>query len=380
MHICFITHEYPKEGFANGGIGSFIKTLAGGLVKSGIEVSVVGHNQSSHSEYTDDAGVAVHRIGKASVKGFSWLINAIRLNEKIASIHSKSPISVIEASELGLAFIKKIPAIKYVIRLHGGHHFFAEAENRGINKWKGFQERRSFAKADHFVAVSKYVEFHTGKYLSFHRKPVTRIPSPIDTNFFKPLNIQPVAHRIVFAGTVCEKKGIRQLIQAFPKILDSFPDATLQVFGRDWKFPGGGSYMEYLKKEELTKIGASANRIVFHGAVNRLQLREAYASAAVCVFPSHMETQGLVAPEAMAMGKVVVFTKLGPGPETIVPYETGLLCDPHDPEDIAEKVCWVFKNPGKVPAISTSAANQGKVKFGIEHITQKNLNFYQKII
>ena len=68
-------------------------------------------------------------------------------------------------------FLKqKIKNIKYVIRLHGGHHFFAEAENRGINKWKGFQEKRSFKKADAFIAVSNYVKNHTATYLSYYNK------------------------------------------------------------------------------------------------------------------------------------------------------------------------------------------------------------------
>src|SRR5690606_19762757 len=146
---------------------------------------------------------------------------------------------------------------------------------------------------------------------------VSLINYPIDTDSFAPQSIEVVPFRIVFAGTVCEKKGIRQLIQAFPLVYEHFPYATLEIFGRDWTFPDGRSYIQFLKEREITTIGEHAERITFHGAVGRSELRDAYASAAVCVFPSHMETQGLVAPEAMAMEKAVVFTKLGPGPETI---------------------------------------------------------------
>ena len=76
-----------------------------------------------------------------------------QFNELIKEIHSTEPIDVIETSELGLAFLEKIKSVKYIIRLHGGHHFFSEAENRGINWWKGWQEKRSFKKADAFIAV-----------------------------------------------------------------------------------------------------------------------------------------------------------------------------------------------------------------------------------
>lgn len=62
----------------------------------------------------------------------------------------KIEFDLVEGAELS-AFLPKIKEIKYIIRLHGGHHF-AEGENRGINWWKGFQEKRSFKKADAFIA------------------------------------------------------------------------------------------------------------------------------------------------------------------------------------------------------------------------------------
>jgi hypothetical protein len=104
---------------------------------------------------------------KSKVKGLAWYFNSKNIAKTITEIHKKNPIDIIEGAELSLAFLPKIKEIKYVIRLHGGHHFFAEGENRGINGWKGFQEKRSFKKADAFIAVSNYVKSHTAKYLSY---------------------------------------------------------------------------------------------------------------------------------------------------------------------------------------------------------------------
>ncbi len=127
MHICFITNEYPKEGFPHGGIGSFVKTISQELVKNGIKISVVGINYSSKNENTIEDGIDIYRIKGNKTKGLIWLINSIKINNKIKQIHKSNPISIIETSELGLAFINKVPNIKHVIRLHGGHHFFAES-------------------------------------------------------------------------------------------------------------------------------------------------------------------------------------------------------------------------------------------------------------
>ena len=59
MHICFLTNEYPKEGFPHGGIGSFVKTLAVALVKQGIKVSVVGMNYTANDESETVNGVNI---------------------------------------------------------------------------------------------------------------------------------------------------------------------------------------------------------------------------------------------------------------------------------------------------------------------------------
>lgn len=377
MHICFLTNEFPKKGFPHGGIGSFVKTLATALAKKDIKISVVGINYTSNNENEIIDGVNVYRIQKSNVKGFSWYFNSKQLNKKLLEIHKQDPIDVVESSELGFAFISKIRNIKYVIRLHGGHHFFAESENRKINKWKGFQEKRSFKKADAFIAVSKYVKTHTEQYLSYRNKPIAYISNPIDTDFFKPIVKNQSENKIVFAGTVCEKKGIRQLIQAFPLVKKELPDVVLEIYGRDWFFPDGSSYMKMLKEKELAKLWEISEDIHFHGAIPYADIPNAYSEASVCVFPSHMETQGLVAPEAMAMEKTVIFTKLGPGPEAVEDYKTGLLCDPYNPEDIAEKIIWVFSNIEKAKIIAENARDFVCEKYGLENIVRQNINVYK---
>lgn len=380
MHICIITHEYPKLGFPHGGIGSFIKTFAPQLVLNGTKVTIIGLSYNNVYEYQNDNGVDVYRLNYMNKKPFGWYFGAKAISKKIAEIHKVNPIDIVEASELGLAFIKRIKEIKYIIRLHGGHHFFAESENREINFWKGFQEKRSFKKADAFIAVSNYVKSHTQKFLSFHGKPVGDINYPINIDLFSPIDAEIKKYSIVFVGSVCEKKGVRQLIQSFPYVKAVYPNATLEIYGREWFFPNGKSYTEFLKEEELPKLGNLTSDIHFHGLIDYVKIPNVYANAQVCVFPSHMETQGLVAPEAMAMEKPVIFTNKGPGPETIVDYETGLLCDPHNPEDIAEKINWVFANESKSEAMAINARQAVIAKYSLETIVKKNIVFFEKII
>ena len=379
MHICFITNEFPKQGFSHGGIGSFVRTLAPALVKQGIKVSVVGINYIAKEETEIVEGVEIYRLKKNTVKGFTWYLNSKSINNKIKEIHQSNSIQIVESSELGLAFISKLPNVKYVIRLHGGHHFFSESEKRKIDKWKGFLEKRSFKKSDAFIAVSHCVKNHTEKYLSYNNKPLVYLSNPIDTDFFKPIIENRLENRIVFVGTVCEKKGVRQLIQAFPLVNKKFPNASLEIYGRDWFFPDGSSYIQMLKEKELPQFGQLANHIHFHGAIPFEDIPKAYSKAAVCVFPSHIETQGLVAPEAMAMEKVVVFTKYGSGPETIEDYKTGLLCDPYSPADIAEKIIWFLSNAPRANEIGKKARELVLQKYKVDDIVTRTISFFKEL-
>lgn len=379
MHICFLTNEYPKEGFPHGGLGTFVKTIAEELVSKNIQVSVVGLNYNPIDETEQLNGVTVIRIKRSKVKGLAWFFNSKNIGKTIDAIHRKAPINIIEGPELSLAFLPKIKDIKYIIRLHGGHHFFAEAENRGINWWKGFQEKRSFANADAFIAVSNYVKSHTANYLSYHNKPIEVIFNPINNQLFQCQEVAIEVNNITFAGTICEKKGVRQLIQAFPLVKEKFPSAVLNLYGRDWLFPDGSSYIKMLQEIELPKIGDISKDIIFHGAVSYNEIPSAYAKAAVCVFPSHMETLGLVAPEAMVMEKPVIFTKLGPGPEVIADGETGWLCNPHKPKEIASTIIQVLSNPQKANEIAKKGRLSVLQQFEIKTIVAKNIEFYNKL-
>jgi glycosyltransferase involved in cell wall biosynthesis len=381
MHICFITSEYPKQNHPHGGVGTFVYSISKALVAKGYRISVIGINVYNNSNETiDDEGVSVFRLAPRIIKGLTWYLNYQSINKKIKDLHEDYPIDIIETAELGLAFIRKIKNVKYVIRLHGGHHFFAEAENRGISKWKGFQERRSFKKADAFIAVSKYVKNHTSKYLSYHNKLITVIRYPINTNIFTPMpDVIVESNTILFAGTVCEKKGIDQLLRAMPRIIKSNPNVKLKIYGRDWFFPDGSSYITYLKEQLIPTLGKLENKVEFMGVIPLQELAKKYASAEVCVFPSKMETQGLVAPEAMAMNKIVIFSNVGPGPETINHKKTGLLCNPYDENDIADNILWALNNKENVKSIAKKGKEFVLNTFGINTILNDNIKFYKSI-
>jgi glycosyltransferase involved in cell wall biosynthesis len=379
MHIVFLTSEYPKLGFPHGGVGTFIQSLARWLVSCGHSVSVVGVNYSSMNEEQNDRGVKIFRLPKRNVKGLIWLLHSLDIGNKLKQIHRKEDIDIIEGTELSFAFIGKIKNVKYVIRLNGGHHFFAISENRSINWWKGYQEKRSFKKTDYVIGVSKYVLDHTSEYIDFKLKEKGIIFNPADLDKFHEAEYNKIIKgRIFFAGTVCEKKGIRQLIQAMPKIKNEIPSAHLLIAGRDWSFPiSGKSYTEYVKQFIPADL---ENEVIFLGPIDNDKIPNYIEESEVCCYPSHMEAMPLAWIEVMAMGKSFVGSLSGPGPEIIQHGKNGLLCDALDPNDIAEKVIFMLKNPEAAKLMGDNARYFAIDNFSLDVIGKKNLDFYNSII
>ena len=379
MHIVFLTSEYPKEGFPHGGVGTFIKILSSSLVKNNVDVSIVGLNYIPKDEVEDDEGVKIYRYKRSEIKKMGWLLNNKILNKALKELHQKQPIDVVEATELGLAFIKKIPEIKYLIRMNGGHHFFAESENRGVEPWKAFQEKWSFKKADRIIGVSEYVLNHTAKYLDFKNKRGEVIYNPANLDMFYPADYsKEIKGRIFFAGSICEKKGIRQLVKALLQVKNYVPEAHLVIAGRDTKIRGTQeSYLAYLKTEIPKEVKAD---ITFLGSIENTQIPKEIEKAEVCAYPSHMEAMPLAWVEVLSMGKAFVASNLGPGPEAVKHGETGLLCNPLDINDLANQITYMLKNRKEAHKMGQNAIKDVQERFSLKVLMEQNLKLYNFLV
>lgn len=377
MHIVFLTNEYPFGEFAHGGIGSFVQNLARNLVLHKIQVSVVGISAKELKEKELDNGVEIHRIKQSAIKYGKFIFNSLEIRMKLKEIHSIKPIDIVEGSELSFAFLPKNTPYKKVIRMHGGHHFFAVTLNKKPALWRSFQEITSFKKADALIAVSEYVGEITKQLVKF-RLPYTTIYNFIDLNRFKNSNKESFeSNSIVFIGTICEKKGVKQLVEAFPLIKEQQRNAKLHLVGRDWKSKEIKSYTAYLK----TLIAIEhINDIIFHGAVSYDAIPTFLEKAHVCVYPSHMESFGLTVVEAMAMEKPIVFSTIPPFKEIITDTISGLACNPMDATDIAEKIIKLLSNRDLAPKIGENARDEVLQKFNLNAIVAQNINFYKSLI
>lgn len=105
-------------------------------------------------------------------------------------------------------------------------------------------------------------------------------------------------------GHICEDKGVPQLIEAFGRIADDYPEATLVLVGEPL-----APYSEERLKEDINKTGVS-DQIQWRGVLGGEDLAGAYREGDLFVFSSlaPYESFGLVLIEAMQWSLPVLVT------------------------------------------------------------------------
>jgi glycosyltransferase involved in cell wall biosynthesis len=370
MHICFLTHEYPPA--EHGGIGSFTQTIARGLVALGHRVTVAGHYPLEQKEIEDDNGVQVIRLPIPKIPKGGFFLNSYHLRRLLCQIQKDHEIDIIEGPNLSLAYLSRSFPVAKILRIHTT--ISTTKKPRIARDWL---IRRAFNVADYVCAVSQFCAQSNRVNLGLNARKIKILFNPVDTSIFKPRSFELERDgAILFVGTVCENKGVRQLIQAMPEIINSFPSAQLWIVGRDWPDPTTGRpFAEILRKEMLPEAG---RYIQFKGPVDHSEVPDLISRAQICVFPSHLENMPVVWLEAMAMGKAIVASKTGPGPEVLEDGLSGILCDPFDPSSIAAGVLKLLKFRDLRLRLGKQARKRAVGNFSLDAILEQNVSFYRQ--
>lgn len=122
-------------------------------------------------------------------------------------------------------------------------------------------------------------------------------------------------HSVFASSCAYPIKGFHYLLEAFAKITEVYPDATLSVTGRSYLAVGfkgklrQGSYEKYLAA--LTKKYRLEDKINFLGDLSAAQMKQAFLDANVFVLPSTMENSPNSLGEAMVLGVPSVAADVG---------------------------------------------------------------------
>lgn len=190
----------------------------------------------------------------------------------------------------------------------------------------------------------------------------TSIFHPIEQNYAKKMIGIPKEHRmILFAGRIERLKGIDTLFKAVAILKSDHPDwdwdnICLSVIG------GDPSERGLRENEEMARLHALRNELGLHDLITFLGARDQdtlhfYYSAAEClVMPSHYESFGMVALEAMACGTPVVVSDVGGLSQLVKHNQTGLRVKVNDPNALADAIQKLFADEARRRRIGHSAA------------------------
>ncbi len=187
---------------------------------------------------------------------------------------------------------------------------------------------------------------------------ITIAPPGVDLDLFKPMNPQearrfigmPPQHRmLLFVGRIQPLKGIDILMQALALAKKREPalvkDVCVSVIGGD---PNPDSEVEQSEFQRLETLRAElglSDLITFRGAKEQDTLVYYYSAAEMVVMPSHYESFGMVAIEAMACGTPVVASDVGGLSFSIEDGYNGFLVPGRNPQALADKIILLLKYP-----------------------------------
>ncbi len=167
-------------------------------------------------------------------------------------------------------------------------------------------------------------------------------------------NMAETAKILVYLGGFNRHKNVIRLIEAMPEILSANSDAHLLIVGRTT----GERFWDNIEdlKSTARDSAAGSDRIQFTGEISDEDLALLLNAAHALVHPALYEGFGFPPVEAMACGTPPVASNASSIPEVV--GDAGLLFDPTDAGDIAEKVTRMLNDDALYAELAAKAPHQ----------------------
>jgi 1,2-diacylglycerol 3-alpha-glucosyltransferase len=334
--VCLVTEDFVP---AMTGVGFHVQCIAQQLLSLNYDVSIITTRQSHQSSREIWNGVSVFRVKTLKVMGYYQAIaSAAKLKRLVQQIQP----SIIHFHYLGFLLVRlrkiakdlNIPSI-YTYHMTVDH--LAKNVMRPLKSMISKKIIKYCNSTSRVIAVSKKLSTELQTELevpvSFVSNPVVFEQAPSSPR----LPERPSSFVILFAGRLEQEKNVEFLVKAFAKFLETQQDASLWIAGK-------GSLKAPLESL-CARLGISP-KVHFLGFVQHEQLASYYAACDLFVLPSFMETQGMVAMEAMWFSKpIIVTSSIVSAEELVDDGQNGYIVDPKSVDDLASKFAILQSDP-----------------------------------
>ncbi len=386
MKILMFSWEYPPHMV--GGLGQHVYDISRYLALNGVEVHIITPRVKCGPDFESNHDVYIHRVGnpinEANIDNFkSWTFTfnseaireAVRLNSEVGGFN------LVHAHDWIVAYagraVAKIFELPLVTTIHATEH----GRNLGLHNRVQLEineiEKNLALEANHIICCSQYMHKEICSLFDIHPDAVTIIPNGVEPEQFYPLPEEPSLEidpeeKVVFTlGRLVPEKGLWHLMNCFPMVLESIPEARLYI--------GGRGPQKNLLEQTAEELGIE-DRVVFTGFLRDKQRNYIYNRASVAVFPSLYEPFGIVALEAMATRTPVIVSDVGGLAEIVADKQTGLKVTSGTEIELAQAIISIFKDRNMTEQLVENAALLVESIYNWNVIAQSTKNVYEKVL
>jgi D-inositol-3-phosphate glycosyltransferase len=263
----------------------------------------------------------------------------------------------------------------------------SEDEREGAYRIDG--EKRVLARADRIIAATQAEQTQLQFLYKADRRKINIIPPGVDTGHFYPIPMDEARQFIgvdarkklvLFVGRIEPLKGLETLIRAIACHRTArLGQVTLAIIGGDPDVSPLEMTAEMARIQQLCDDLCMGRMVVFLGKRGQDTLPYYYSAADVLVMPSHYESFGMVALEAMACGTPVIASQVGGLAYLIKDGETGFHVPDQDPDALCEKLLVLLDDRQQRESMGLRAAEYAK-DYAWANIAAQILEVYKSLV
>lgn len=251
----------------------------------------------------------------------------------------------------------------YVVTVHG-----SDVYKTIVHPFQRWVVRYGLKGAKKVVAVSEDLA-KVVKSLGISPEKVEVIGTGISLDEFP---FEPNANRkeqIMFVGSLIERKGVNQLLEALTHVQQQVPGCRLLIVGE-------GVERQHLE-QQAEQLGLSG-MVTFMGNQSQAEVSRLLRESKVFVLPSIEEGQGVVLVEALASGTPCVGSDVGGIPGVI--SGVGLVVPPASPTALAEGILRFLKDPDLWQRSSTEGRKRAEEKYDWDVLVRQIVRVYAEVL
>lgn len=359
MQNILLVSPYPPP---YGGIANWTKMIVGYMKDPAVGVNLHLVNTAPKRRATEGRGM-LERIVEGGTSMFTHraAVAKILKTEKIDCIHlvtSGSLAVMRDLMILQLAKQKKIPVAYHL-------HFGRIPELCKAQNW----EWKLLAKAMKLASCVISLDKATAETIKAALPGVHSLQLPNPFNMAKVQGVsreKTQANTAVFVGWVVPTKGIGELVGAWKKLCNEYPDKKLKIIG-----PYKDEYIESLQCKDVKNL-------TFAGEMPHDEVLEEVAKSGLFVLPSYTEGFPNAVVEAMALGTAVAGSDVGAIAE-MLSDDCGIVFDAKSEQAVYDALKTAFENEEKMTLFAQNAKQKTQDQYALEKVVEKYKEMWSEI-